>query len=373
MDNLKKREKFKKLTAPFRSRRPGDQLEASARSSSTDPPSAKVSTAALPCGLKTWYEPSGDKHFLDVVFIHGLTGDRDRTWTSPGASEPWPKTVLPQHFGGARILTFGYDAYLVQKKGSVSNNRLSDHSRDLLIDLVSHRQGIRKDKKPLPLIFITHSMGGLICKDTLLSSRHSSDPGFQTVFHATIGIVFMGTPHTGSWLARWAKIPTAALGIVQSTNTCLLDVLETRNEIISRIQDDFMDMIRATANTKHEVRLFCFYKALPMPYARYVVEQDSAVLPGYNRSSLQADHRNMVRFPNTDEEDAGRTLFIGVLKGWISALDCFEKFDSLSEGKIQELRSRCLSSVAFPEMNARKADINNPLSKACQWVFGDKR
>ena len=30
-----------------------------------------------------------------IVFVHGLTGHRDGTWTALGAKEPWPRSLLP--------------------------------------------------------------------------------------------------------------------------------------------------------------------------------------------------------------------------------------------------------------------------------------
>src|SRR5947208_4561939 len=32
---------------------------------------------------------------VDICFIHGLTGDRESTWTAHGKPAPWPKTLLP--------------------------------------------------------------------------------------------------------------------------------------------------------------------------------------------------------------------------------------------------------------------------------------
>jgi pimeloyl-ACP methyl ester carboxylesterase len=152
----------KKLTTSFRPKHSNDGPNQNETSALTDP--------SFPCGLKVWYEPPTGKHSLDLVFVHGLTGDRQRTWTHPHASEPWPKSILPRHFPEARILIHGYDAYVILRTGPVSRNRLSDHSPDFLNTLVAHRQ--ESGQEQTPLIFVAHSMGGLVCKDALLSSRH---------------------------------------------------------------------------------------------------------------------------------------------------------------------------------------------------------
>lgn len=75
-----------------------------------------------------------------IVFIHALTGDRERTWTASVASEPWPKTLLPSTLPTARILTFGYDAYVADWRGVVSQSRIGDHAWNLLTSLASYRE-----------------------------------------------------------------------------------------------------------------------------------------------------------------------------------------------------------------------------------------
>jgi hypothetical protein len=92
---------------------------------------------APPYGVHVWHDcPDA---IIDICFIHGLTGDRDRTWTAHGQPHPWPKTLLaPKLEFGARILTYGYDAYLVSK-GMASQNRLADHARNMVNDLATNR------------------------------------------------------------------------------------------------------------------------------------------------------------------------------------------------------------------------------------------
>jgi hypothetical protein len=45
-----------------------------------------------------------------IVFIHGLNGHRERTWTDDATSICWPRDFLPAVVPNARILTYGYDA-----------------------------------------------------------------------------------------------------------------------------------------------------------------------------------------------------------------------------------------------------------------------
>ncbi|KAL4891316.1 hypothetical protein BDV59DRAFT_183051 [Aspergillus ambiguus] len=132
---------------------------------------------------------------VDICFVHGLTGDRITTWTAQGQYNPWPKTLLPSKLSKARILTYGYDAYVV-RKSVPGSNRLIDHATNLLNDLTTDR--VLHNAASRPIIFVTHSLGGLVCKKAILSSRNSPDAHLRNIFNCTRGVIFMGTPHKGS-------------------------------------------------------------------------------------------------------------------------------------------------------------------------------
>ena len=102
--------------------------------------------------------------FPSIVFVHGLTGDREATWTAQGASEPWPKTLLPSILPTARVLMFGYDAYVVDWRGVVSQNFIGNHACNLLTSLSSYRDKDGTVSHPDQLILQlidTHRMNNL--------------------------------------------------------------------------------------------------------------------------------------------------------------------------------------------------------------------
>lgn len=52
-----------------------------------------------------------DQAVADVVFVHGLTGDRRSTWTDKYSNVFWPKDLLGKDdLPAMRILSYGYDA-----------------------------------------------------------------------------------------------------------------------------------------------------------------------------------------------------------------------------------------------------------------------
>ena len=250
---------------------------------------------------------------VDICFVHGLTGDRDTTWTARGQSTPWPKTLLPPKLGKSRILTYGYDAYIA-RKSVAGSNRLIDHATNLLNDLTADRAQCNAASRPV--IFVAHSLGGLVCKEAILMSRNNPEAHLRSIFDCVRGIAFMGTPHKGSWMSDWAKIPAGALGLVKSTNKSLLKILETESPLLESIQLRFLAMIRELRESGRRLEITCFFEELPLTMVGKIVSRESATLEGYNQFSIHANHSDMVKFGSAEENGFKRLL--GELIRWES-------------------------------------------------------
>ncbi|KAJ5501025.1 hypothetical protein N7527_012146 [Penicillium freii] len=274
-------------------------------------PSECTPVSSFPDGVKVLHDCPDAK--FDICFVHGLTGNRESTWTAQGHSMPWPKTLLPPNLRQTRIITYGYDAYVTQKSVA-SSNRLIDHATNLLNDLTDDRDsGNASDR---PLIFVAHSLGGLVCKKAILLSRNNPQPHLRGIFDCAKGIVFMGTPHKGSWMADWARMPASALGLVKSTNVSLLDVLRRDSQLLESIQVEFLLMIREIRESGRSLEVTCFFEELPLPHVGKVVSKESATFEGYSCRSIHANHRDMTKFASVD--DNGFRRLLGELNRWAS-------------------------------------------------------
>ncbi|KEY73925.1 hypothetical protein S7711_07767 [Stachybotrys chartarum IBT 7711] len=129
---------------------------------------------------------------VDIVFVHGLQGHPEKTWTHSGAevvrgprlgfrffksiptpsTEPaprvyWPYDLLAQSadFADTRIMTWGYDTKVVKEFfGNSDQQNISQHGNNLLVCLQQERKG----EPDRPLIFVCHSLGGIIVKVSFL-------------------------------------------------------------------------------------------------------------------------------------------------------------------------------------------------------------
>ncbi|KXG51211.1 uncharacterized protein PGRI_067830 [Penicillium griseofulvum] len=121
-----------------------------------------------PLGLNVVYTPQYG-HKADIVFVHGLGGSSRWTWSKSRKPELfWPLTFLPLEpdLCLSRILSFGYNAKF-RKSGNASTVVL-DFAKELLFDLkhANDRQKENLNIGAVPLLFVVHSMGGLIVKES---------------------------------------------------------------------------------------------------------------------------------------------------------------------------------------------------------------
>lgn len=328
------------------------QLSKSTTSKSLPP----AYSALFPDGVKVLHDCPDAA--LDVCFIHGLAGNRDTTWTVPGQLHPWPKTLLPKKLQNARILTYGYDAYVVRRGGVTGTSRLIDHALNLLHDLTADRAACNASSRPL--ILVAHSLGGLVCKEAILLSRNNPEAHLRGIFESLKGIAFMGTPHRGSWMADWARIPASALGFVSSANISLLASLETDSQLLESMQVQFWLLVREVRESGRMLEVTCFFEELPMPVAGIVVPKESATLEGYNSITIHADHRDLVRF--TSAEANGFKRFLGELVRWDGQVRNGQALMPSSGGTNTQIVNSVTTGSA-PAYVAQNQTINQTISK----------
>jgi alpha-beta hydrolase superfamily lysophospholipase len=92
----------------------------------------------------------------------------------------WILDLLPHEFPSARIMTYGFDTKLHGNNSTQSFFSLGDELRGKLEDLIGDSRGIEAHEAAgsasesngnhiKPLIFIAHSLGGLIVREVCKS------------------------------------------------------------------------------------------------------------------------------------------------------------------------------------------------------------
>jgi hypothetical protein len=230
----------------------------------------------------------------------------EKTWTHRNGTF-WPGALLTEDFPRARIMTFGYDADVVRFWTIASSNRLDDHGKSLAYALLDQRGEVGQR----PILFVAHSLGGLVCEEALNLSQKRQD--LASILPSTLGILFMGTPHGGSRLASWGSTVASYVSVFRGTNREILGNLQPGSSDLQRTEEDFQHMLQQDTV---KLKIYCFYEALKMnDTIGKIVERESAILPAYDNCSINADHRTMTKF--TGRADAGYGQVRGVVERWI--------------------------------------------------------
>lgn len=217
-------------------------------------------------GLNILYEPPEGRHpAVDIIFIHGLTGSSHDTWSygRGGNGTHWPKEILKIDIPDARILSFGYDADVVGWWSPVSNNRVANHAENLLGRVMRLKEKTSSEDRSV--IFVMHSLGGLVVQNALDLSRSSPDAHLNKLEEATIGLLFMGTPHFGSDKAKWGGFSAAMMNVVRRTNKAIVQVLDPDSEMLAAIQKRFHQILRLRLANGSPISITCFYEELALP------------------------------------------------------------------------------------------------------------
>ena len=208
-----------------------------------------MSSAEVPeYGLTVLYQPEGRNPSADIIFVHGLQGHPQRTWqSSKDSCSPraiyWPRDLLSHDRGDARILTYGYDSRISHFfTGPANQMNISQHGEALLNSVAGER--LRSKLQGRPIIFVAHSLGGLLVKEALIESKKQQyNPGKTDIYASTQAIVFFGTPHMGSNDVKWGLLVQRIASVAFNTNGKILRGLGVDSELLDRLARDFQDVL----------------------------------------------------------------------------------------------------------------------------------
>ncbi|KAI9719880.1 MAG: hypothetical protein M1828_006010 [Chrysothrix sp. TS-e1954] len=305
-------------------------------------------------GLNTLYRP--EIAVADLIFVHGLGGGSRSTWTKNGDNSLyWPKEWLPNDpdFQDVRIHSFGYDSNW-DKESTLS---LYDFAKSLLSSLEDCPTIPRGTEAPL--MFVGHSMGGLVIKRAYILARQKAE--FRSVADRTSTIMFLATPHRGADLAQLLK---RILSLFSGSRP-FVDDLNRNSPAIQSINDEFPQYCQ-------HLQLYSFYETLPTNYGigkGLVVEKDLAVL-GYSneRSSyLNANHREVCKYANTADPN-----YQTVRNALASVIDTIRNAVINTRQELGSDQTRLLDDYLglsdAPENEFMDVD-NLRMQGSCEWIF----
>ncbi|KAK0717518.1 hypothetical protein B0T26DRAFT_298556 [Lasiosphaeria miniovina] len=369
-------------------------------------------------GLTVVYKPN-TPCIVDIVFVHGLQGHPYRTWSSTsvpnlhkpartlawwtsklrGSKEPphpaaifWPCDLLPSMCPRARIVMYGYDTMITKYMTSAtSQNTIYSHAKDLLFALC--RESERELDPDRPLIFVAHSLGGIVVKEALAASSVSADSQQKNIVESLAATVFLGTPHRGSLdfaaAGERARFLISALGA--QTAPTMLQALGLKTTDLERAQESFSGLWQ-----KHNFRVKTFQEGLGLTAINFSI-LGNKVVPDYSSSlgdprehaeTIHANHRDMCRFTGTD--DPGFQKVAGELRSICMAIENKQHNDAAAKpgvrspsinsiqlngsniGGLSASEKKLLQSLWFPGMHTRCRNLKEPAERTGHWLFEDR-
>jgi len=107
----------------------------------------------------------------------------------------------------------------------------------------------------LPLVFLSHSLGGLVVKQALVNlSKQSSEREFKETFQSVYAILFFGVPCKG---LDGERLGLAAMAEGQSTQGFLSD-LRYDSWMVDKLAQDFLEVFFG----REWVRIYSFHETV---------------------------------------------------------------------------------------------------------------
>ena len=182
-----------------------------------------------------------------IVFIHGIFGDADSTWSAQGAL-PWPKAIAgDEFFSSFNVYTYAYPSPFAAKTyqpSEIADILFAQLNSDGVLD---HAQ----------IVLVAHSMGGLVARKLLLRYR-------DRLIDKVKLLVFYATPTQGS--------PIAKIGAMLSSNPQLGKMFPIDGKTDSQLFQEQVDWLAARVS----IPSYCAYE-LKDTYGVRIVAPESAI------------------------------------------------------------------------------------------------
>ncbi len=222
-----------------------------------------------------------------IIFVHGLWGDPETTFAGGGHTPTWfdivksDQTVV-RNQPALSTYSIGYLTYPAGRTDRLSvpqvvemlGRELRDHG---LLD------------RPRELYFVTHSLGGIVIKELMLTAR--GNESLKALVQRTKGILLISTPTSGSDAADFVanRLPTIIGG-----GRIIADLKSIGdNSFLQSLERNWSNFLRV----KNEIRpaIYCAYETKPTMGLMIVPEQNSERQCDENAAAINEDHISIVK------------------------------------------------------------------------------
>lgn len=198
---------------------------------------------------------------------------------------------LPQEYPNIRIIGLNYETSISEWSLNLlcpcekSKSSLHDRSSEMLDALLASNIG-----QDCPIVWVGHSMGGLVAKSIIVQSLASENKRKRTIAENTRAFLFLGTPHKGSPVAKLKQH-------VQMILSPTIEVKELRenNQHLLQLQQQFEDALK---NLPKPIKIVSIAEGMPtnittFKFPMQFVTKDSAKLDVGEFYEINVDHLSL--------------------------------------------------------------------------------
>ena len=187
------------------------------------------------------------------------------------------------------------------------NNAIDNVANKLVLELKSKR----KECPTRPIVFIGHSLGGIVIEKTVIKAKLKGAEGLD-IFNAIAGCVFLGTPFTGSPSQFKASLVAQVLEPMNLAKyNPFLKLLEEDSEVLKGLRDEFLSIVdQSNIATKnfYELQATNLNKFSQTSkwltwskWEELIAPRDIASFPGKDNISLNVDHSGLNKFASPSD------------------------------------------------------------------------
>ncbi|KAL1846175.1 hypothetical protein Daus18300_014338, partial [Diaporthe australafricana] len=163
---------------------------------------------------------------FSCIFIHGLNGHPLGSWADKRQAHfAWVRDKLPVDVGEARCILYGYDSHLVH---SESFQSIEDIDRVLVSQL--DELDLSVDVKPI--VFLAHSLGGILLKSALRRMTLNRHPLMKFIRE----ILFFGVPNRGMQISHLLPM------VEGQPNESFVQILEPGSRHLEMLDEQFSNI-----------------------------------------------------------------------------------------------------------------------------------
>lgn len=192
----------------------------------------------------------------DVIFFHGLGGNGRATWETSNSVSKSEKeqgfvsyfpSDLSDEFLNLNIWVIDYSTQVTEWFEGTLFDDFERHCYGLLEYLLANEIGSR------PLVFICHSLGGIVVKEILRNSYSPKVNRRSQLFYNTRAVSFIATPHKGADLADILTKINTILPFIRTSDR--INVLKQDNIYLEKLSAWFREQI-----DPEEIETMAFYE-----------------------------------------------------------------------------------------------------------------